>query len=243
MTKDFLVDGYISYTFTPRAAEIYLAYLFKIDPAAVQAFFNQGAYFVWNHPPIVTPAPFISSTGHPAWLLDYRIRPGGSVVPQQIWFPQGQGDWRRYVEQAPLQMPLFFNNTDGSLGVPLVNATAGQMALLGANQPVPFSDRSTAKIRIGWPGYAPSEHQVQLRDQTPQKSPVTLDRFVKHVGSRVRQFLADCERVRLHHHDPHWKWRVAHDNVTFNEVILIGIVQVSAGSWMPILQLMNRVVM
>jgi hypothetical protein len=36
---------------------------------------------------------------------------------------------------------------------------------------------------------------------------------------------------------------VGQDNVTFNEVMLIGIVQVSAGSWMPILQLMQRVVM
>ena len=148
MTRDFLTDGYISYTFSPRAAEIYLTYLFKIDPAVVQAFLHQGAYFVWNHPTILTPAPFVSN-GHPAWLLDYRIKPGGSVVPQQIWFPQGQGDWRRYVEQATLQMPLFFNNTDGSLGVPLVNATAGQMLLHGANQPVPFSDKSTTKIRIG----------------------------------------------------------------------------------------------
>jgi hypothetical protein len=36
---------------------------------------------------------------------------------------------------------------------------------------------------------------------------------------------------------------VAHDNITFNEVMLIGIVQVSAGAWTPILQLMNRVIM
>jgi hypothetical protein len=35
---------------------------------------------------------------------------------------------------------------------------------------------------------------------------------------------------------------VAQDNVTFNEVMLIGVVQVSAGSWMPILQLMSRIV-
>jgi hypothetical protein len=40
-----------------------------------------------------------------------------------------------------------------------------------------------------WPGYAPSEQQVQLRDQTPLRNPVTLERFVKHVASRVRQFL------------------------------------------------------
>ena len=41
-----------------------------------------------------------------------------------------------------------------------------------------------------WPGYNPSEQQVQLRYQTPDRNPISLDRFVKHVGSRVRQVLA-----------------------------------------------------
>jgi hypothetical protein len=36
---------------------------------------------------------------------------------------------------------------------------------------------------------------------------------------------------------------VTPDNITFNELQLIGVIQVSAGSWMPILQLMNRFVM
>jgi len=35
-----------------------------------------------------------------------------------------------------------------------------------------------------------SEKQVQLKDQTPEKNPVTLERFVRNVASRVRQFLA-----------------------------------------------------
>ena len=36
---------------------------------------------------------------------------------------------------------------------------------------------------------------------------------------------------------------VGNGNITADEVMLIGIVQVSEGSWMPILQLMSRVVM
>ena len=35
---------------------------------------------------------------------------------------------------------------------------------------------------------------------------------------------------------------VGRGNITYDEVMLIGILQVSAGSWVPILQLMNRVV-
>jgi hypothetical protein len=144
---DFLTDGYITYTFRPQAAANYLTVLFKANPSDVHTFLHKGAFFVWNQPTLWTQPPF-NFNGRQAWLLDYHITPGGSVVPQQIWFPQGQGDWRRYVEQAQLQMPLFFVNADGNLGVPVTNAAAGQMYLRGAGDPAPFGDKTTTKIRI-----------------------------------------------------------------------------------------------
>jgi len=154
---DFLTDGYIPYTFTPQAAANYYTILFKVDPSVIQTFSHSGAFFVWNQPTIWTQPP-LNFNGRPAWAMDYRIRPGGSVVPQQIWFPQGQGDWRQYAEQAQLQMPLFFVNVDGTLGTPIVNAVAGQIHLRGANEPPPFGDKSTTKIRIGVCTLATSMH-------------------------------------------------------------------------------------
>ena len=178
------------------------------NAAEIQAVRNQsGAFYVFNHPPHnVPPASLVN--GQPAWLLDYAVRPGGTVVRQQLWFPQGQGDRRRYVEQARLHIPVFFFNANGSLGVPVSSAAIGDVQLHGTHLPPQLADRSTLKIRISvctrfftartpsltmcrsqWPGYNVSEHQVQLKDQTPQKNPITFDRFVKHVGSRVKQFL------------------------------------------------------
>jgi hypothetical protein len=170
----------------------------------VQLFFYKDAFFVFNRPMIETLSPLIINERQ-AWLLDRSIRPGGSVVPQQIWFP-GQGDWRRYVEQAQLRLPLFFINADGTTGIPVLNAAAGQMNLQGAHERAPFGDKITAKIRIAvctqphgrahyltsisqWPGYAYHESQIQLRDHSPARNPVSLERFVRHVGSRVRQYL------------------------------------------------------
>ena len=146
--NDLLTDGYIPYTFSPQAAANYYTVLFKVDPSVIQAFVHKKTFFVWNQPTIWTQPP-LNFDGRPGWLLDYHIRPGGSIVPQQIWFPQGQGDWRRYVEQARLQMPLFFVDGNGNLGVPVVNAAAGQMCLRGAGEPAPFGDKTTTKIRIG----------------------------------------------------------------------------------------------
>jgi hypothetical protein len=217
LTRDYLVDGYISYAFNSRNAELYVVHLFKTDAASVQAIRDgNGAYSVFIPPSHFSP-PVRTQYGD-TWVLDYAVRTGGSVVPQQIWAPQGQGDRRRYVDQAQFCMPIFFVNRNGNLGVPVMNAAAGQMHLRDAHLPSSLIDKTSAKIRIGvcawcllsylftityhmvsqWPRYAPSEHQVQFRDRTPAKTPIPFDRFVKHVGSRVRQFLA----VRLS-----WMWR------------------------------------
>jgi hypothetical protein len=106
-----------------------------------------------------------------------------------------------------LHLPVFFLNRDGRLGVPVMNAVAGEMSLRAADGPPPLGNRTTVKIRIcvcthfshvpshhlsftsQWPGYRPSEQQIQLRDQTPAHNLISFERFVKHLGSRVRQFL------------------------------------------------------
>ncbi|KAF8498670.1 hypothetical protein F5888DRAFT_1690907 [Russula emetica] len=228
-----LTDGYISYTFNPPIAEYFLGHLFKVDNAAsievIRDPNGSGAYFVFNPPSHFTRPP-LTINGRDAWVLDYDVRSGGSV---------GQGDRRRYVNQIQFRMPVFFVGIDGSLGVPVLNAAAGHMQARDPHLALPLQTKTTTKIRIAWPGYSPSEHQVQLRDQTPTKNLITFDRFVKNVGSRVRRFLMECgERVPVQHS----KWMVGHGNITSDEVMLIGIVQVSEGSWMPILQLMTRVV-
>jgi hypothetical protein len=206
------IDGYIPYTFGPQLADIYLCSLFKIqDPRQVQAIHSQQwprMFFVANRMPHCR-AHHQIGPNQSAWLLDHAVAPdGGSVVPQQLWAPQGQGDWRRYVAQATLHLPVFFFNADGGLGVPVSYAAAGQMSLHNAKAPPPLGGKTTTKIRISvcslyavdvrfihsplssqWPGYTTSEQQIQLRDQTPDRNFISLERFVKHVGSRVRQYL------------------------------------------------------
>jgi hypothetical protein len=204
-TRDFLTDGYISHTLGTPNTDSYLVRLFQIAATTlVQAIRHQsGAFYALNRPSYHIP-PAISILGREAWLVDYAVRPGGSVVPQQLWSPQGQGDQSRYVDRPQYRMHVFFVNMDGSLGVPVVNAAAGHMQLRGADLPPQLVDRTTIKIRIGvcvrslpacsrhssyvsqWPGYPPSEYQVQLR---PAGNPITFERFVQLVGTRVRRFL------------------------------------------------------
>ena len=152
-TRNFLTDGYISSMFTPQMAEFFLAnLLFKVANSesieAIRAPDGSGAYFVFNPPSHFSPPAPLTINGRGAWVLDYNVRPGGSVVPQELWVPQGQGDRRRYVDQARLRMPVFFVGINESLGVPVLNAAAGDMQLRDAHLPPSLQDRTTAKIRI-----------------------------------------------------------------------------------------------
>jgi hypothetical protein len=155
LTHDHLTDGYISYTFGPQNAEDYIRHLVNANPTPIWVVRHQsGAFYTFNQPaadPHFIP-PAVALYGRHAWLLDYGVRLGqgfgGSVVPQQIWFPQGQGDRRRYVDQARFRLPMFFLNANGSLGVPVLSAAEGHMQLRDVVLPAQLADKSTIKIRI-----------------------------------------------------------------------------------------------
>ena len=148
-TRDHLTDGYIPNIFGPQNAASYLVRLFQVVAPLVRAVRHRGgAFYVFNRPSHNSP-PAVSVNGQHAWLLDHAVRRGGSVVPQQLWSPQGQDDPRRYVDQERFRTPIFFANMDGSIGVPVMSAGAGYMRLLGTVLPPQLADKTTIRIRIG----------------------------------------------------------------------------------------------
>lgn len=98
------------------------------------------------------------------------------------------------------------------------------MSLRDPKEPTPLGIVSSIMIHINWPGYPPFDHMILVRTQTPARNPMTLKRFLQHVGRKVQRFLADCERVPC---DPHSKWIAGPNHITPDEVILIDVVQVS----------------
>jgi hypothetical protein len=99
------------------------------------------------------------------------------------------------------------------------------------------------------------------KDQTSSHNTITVEKFAKRVAAAVCRFLdvslllrytaANCfnsanirigmqEAERLQAQDPNW--RVGAGGITKEQVILIGVVHISQGSWQPILQLNRYVV-
>jgi hypothetical protein len=175
LPNDILVDGFIASTFHPADASHYLALLLRTPDFMryYQIRHSGGAWYIWYNAPSAPPP----STGAPtqqAWLpLDFnRDTTRGTVVPQRRWTPADEVDIRRHVEDAVLQLPIFFVNRSGAVGFQLQDILHGcDHDLSHAYREAPLGGRSTTHIRINVsyaiPHAACKDFSLTFLDVTP----------------------------------------------------------------------------
>ncbi|KAI9447192.1 hypothetical protein BJY52DRAFT_364343 [Lactarius psammicola] len=244
---DVLVDGFVSRTFTPEDANNYLMLLLRTPPS--QYFleyygivYHQGSWYITHNVNLVQgTSPGVPLQTNP--LLDRSISAtSGTVVPQRRWTPTDEVDIRRHVEDAVLQLPIFFVNRDGSPGFWLPDILQGRdHDLHDANSFAPLGGRTTTHVRINWPGCGPWRRQIAIRDETRARNPITIARFMRHVGTSVDKFFRDCVSNGDVATDPRWQIGM-NGGIMQEQVKVIGAIHISAGSWMPIIQLTRYVI-
>ena len=142
-----LVDGYIPACFGPQSAERYFTCLLKSNtiPASRHSGSEGDPFLIASVPRHIRD----NSPNQTDWVLDRMVVGGGIVVPQPLWTPHTVTDRRNHVEEAPLQMPIFLQHTDGRLGLPLDVAISGRCnSLLNAQLFAPLGPQTTTYIRI-----------------------------------------------------------------------------------------------
>ncbi|KAI0276579.1 hypothetical protein BGY98DRAFT_1177644 [Russula aff. rugulosa BPL654] len=134
---------------------------------------------------------FVVNFSNQSWVLDCNVLGIGTVIPQNLWVPSTVTDRRQHVQDADLQMPIFF---------PAHGRKARPYSRGGCWWSVPYPQcsaplgpQTTTHIRIGWPGYREFKRQVQIRDETALRNTVTLSKFVQHVGRSVDAFLRTAQ--------------------------------------------------
>lgn len=146
-------EGFLTRMFGRRDAAFFIESLLKVPARDVYLVGNVPGW----HTALMVQRPStrdarvdaIDANNQHLWLLDIIPPPMYQVVPQQIWTPPNQSDWRRYVEQASLRMPVFFIQNDGAIGLPLARALAGDRASLrGADMSAPLGGGHSTQIRI-----------------------------------------------------------------------------------------------
>ncbi|KAN0132265.1 hypothetical protein V8E53_010031 [Lactarius tabidus] len=222
-----LVDGYISIMLGPRDADAYHSTLLRRGAGPLRAYTVQG----YPLPFYAVPSPVPSLEPPTPWVVDYAALDMGTVIPQRLWVPPPQHEF--------LCPPIFFFQR-GRLGFPLNQAAGGNLMYLdGASRPAPLGANcgNHAQIRLNWRGYTPWDAQIMIRTQAragPEIAP--LERFVKHVARKVHQFMTNVAMAQAYNSDDP-RWFIGPGGITPDDVVLIGAVHVSRGSWMPILQL------
>lgn len=140
------IDGYIAKTLGPRETHIYFTRLLQSTGRYIQLHMStsDNVFFI-IHPALQHAEPSAFIAERPAWLLDYKMRNNGTVVPQSIWTP---GDVQRYAKVS--RMPIFFVLCDRMTpGLQLVQAAAGHgMRLRDAHAPAPVGSAYTTCILL-----------------------------------------------------------------------------------------------
>ncbi|KAI0313534.1 hypothetical protein OF83DRAFT_1037971, partial [Amylostereum chailletii] len=159
------------------------------------------------------------------------------IVPQHLWSPQSALDRERHVVAASLQMPIFFVQRDGEVGIQAVDAAGGLYSqLIDGDKEAQLGGKATTVIRIQWPGYLPWHEQKHTKSDGRKRQPVTVGKLATLVGASVDHFF----QVRGKLVDPdsdQLQWRIGgQGGITCHDVTIIGLVQVSAGGWMALLR-------
>ncbi|KAI0051032.1 hypothetical protein FA95DRAFT_423466 [Auriscalpium vulgare] len=229
---DFFMQGYVPQTFGTSVACTFWASVLKVhvDPPL----FSPSPCPHWALPP----SSVANNTLHPSpAVLDYVVdSTRGPVVPQALWQPLYSRIRELHVGQSPLCRPIFFVRQNGTaVGISLTEALGKRSHnLRDSYTPVDLGGKTTTQLRILWRGYPESRRQLQIKDETRNRNPITLGKLATHVGKSVQRFMDDPGAPEA---DFDRQWMVGDGGVKPENVILIGVVHTSAGTWQPILQL------
>ena len=150
-------EGFLTKMFGRQDAAFFIEVLLKMDAREVQLVGNVPGWpcALLSERPSLGPdsiqeaCAVLAPNNQPLWLLDFIPSHMYPVVPQKIWTPPNQSDWRRYVAQASLRMPVFFIQYNGTVGLPLPQALVGDRGLLrGAEKAAPLGGGHSTQIRI-----------------------------------------------------------------------------------------------
>ena len=147
--NDLFVDGFLAQTFSPQDAHNFFTLLLR-TPNFMQHYrisYTQGVWYIIRCVPSPSPGVPSQNVSQP---LDFSVKmTQGTVVPQRRWTPADEVDIRRHVEEATLQLPVFFVNRHGGVGFSLQDIIQGRdHDLFNRDSYAPLGGRATTHIRI-----------------------------------------------------------------------------------------------
>ncbi|EAU90583.2 hypothetical protein CC1G_00967 [Coprinopsis cinerea okayama7 len=164
----------------------------------------------------------------------------GQFIPQAIYKPHTNSDRKRYVEDATLSDPLYFEMENPSeFGISLYDALHSKTKRLVSRDMPVFEGRGpSVSIRLEWPGYRQWTRQIPTKDFRSPPGPITMAKLAKNVAKCVLRFIDENKDRPLEDGaDIRWKVGLRPHEIKLEDVVLVSLHHVSLGSWQPQLRL------
>ncbi|KAI0345994.1 hypothetical protein BDW22DRAFT_1353648 [Trametopsis cervina] len=158
-------------------------------------------------------------------FVDYLgVQVPGWIVPQQQ-YTSGSGQFQP-------RPPIRFYD-EGRWGMRLKRAYEMDFRGMpdGAMPAVLNETGTKIAIRILWPGYQPWVQHMHAYDHTNSRQPITKSRLAYDIARLVKLFVNDMSQAQSTEVSRDW-WV---SNFVFEDLILLELRNVSAGSWQPVL--------
>jgi hypothetical protein len=151
--NDILVDGFLAHMFSPQDAYVFLTLLLRTPDFLRYYHVNylQGVWSITQNAPLHVHQPSLeASTQNPPLALDFSVQATqGTVVLQRRWIPTEEDNVRRHVQEAALQLPIFFVKQNGGVGFWLPDILqARDLDLQNRDRAAPLGGVATTNIRI-----------------------------------------------------------------------------------------------
>ncbi|VDB83184.1 unnamed protein product [Peniophora sp. CBMAI 1063] len=230
-----ILQGHICATFGSEEARLYWQRVLGLDTANLYPATNgNGERRIMLPSSPQSPAPPHALPGIPGcWVVDYMpLFHLGPIVRQQPYVPTGTHD-----QVAPhyqgLRAPIWFIKNNGTLGISLVDAIGGRAdTLLWESQSKVQGTRAVnTHFTIRWPYYGEFSKLVNLYDSR-REFHVKYGQLARKVANFMGSFLEEAAQQPGNH-----AWVVQNTDHFMARILIVGLVQVTAGHYQPIIQL------
>ncbi|TFY75939.1 hypothetical protein EWM64_g8073 [Hericium alpestre] len=180
-------------------------------------------------------------------VLDYVPDDAHGIVLKQTPFRAYERTAREGAELSrnpPASTIFFETKDDGLVGISLSDAfhkNCGNIKGSDGLIPLDYQRKTTIKIYIKWVGYEDKFYQFHLQNERKEPGPITMQKFIRHVARRVKDFV-EKDAKKANDHNRHYQYRIGEgeDRLPLEEIWLAGVVSTSGGTIMPLLQLGPR---
>jgi len=158
----------------------------------------------------------------PDWDIA-KIR--GLIVPQQQYVSRCRN------EEGALD-PVIVFRTNGKEGIYVPDALDKKYSdLEGRDDPMFLNRATSVSLRFEWPGYPSWSNTIKTKLWRSPRKQITLAKLATEIGKSLQKFIQEMEESRTECTES--LWRLDHDHLTVNSLLLISLSHVSQGSWQP----------